>query len=98
MNDKTVIISAVLGALLVGFIGSCERSQPPEEVRTVDWYQANAAERAKKLEECKVNSKKLDATPNCINASRAENESKAAAKWGTGKEQVRTEPSIPIVP
>jgi len=49
----------------------------------------NAAERAAKLEECKSNPKIIDATPNCINASRAENNVKAAAKWGTDKEGVR---------
>jgi len=95
MRDKTFIVSAAAGAFLIAVIGSCEKPKPQEEVRPVDWYEANAAERAAKLEECKSSPKKLDATPNCINASRAENNVKAGAKWGTEKEGVRTEPAIP---
>ena len=95
MRDKTVIVWAAAGSLLIGLIGGCEKAPPPEEVRPIDWWEANAAERAAKLEECKSAPKKLDATPNCVNASRAENNAKAAGKWGTGKEGVRTEPTIP---
>ena len=98
MKDKAFIVSAVAGALLIGIIGGCERPPTPEEVRPIDWWEANSAERAAKLEECKSNPKIIDATPNCINASRAENNVKAEAKWGTGKEGVRTAPAIPVVP
>jgi hypothetical protein len=98
MKDKASIVSAVAGALLIGIIGGCERPPTPEEVRPADWWEVNAAERAAKLEECKSNPKIIDATPNCINASRAENNVKAAAKWGTDKEGVRTAPAIPVVP
>jgi hypothetical protein len=98
MKDKAFIVSAVAGVLLIGLIGGCERPSPSEEVRPIDWWEVNAAERAAKLEECKSNPKILDATPNCKNASRAENNVKATAKWGTDKEGVRTEPPIPVVP
>lgn len=81
-------------ALFIALAG-CESRQPHEEVRPVDWYESNPVERAAKLAECKANPSKLDATPNCINASRAENDVKAAAKWGTDKEGIRTEPTAP---
>jgi hypothetical protein len=93
MKDKK-IISVLASFLLIGVIGSCQRSQAPEEVRPVDWWETNAQERAAKLKECETNPQKLDATPNCINASRAENNVKAATKWGTEKGGVRTEPTV----
>ena len=81
--------SALLGSMLTG----CE-DRKMEEVRNVDWYEANKAERAAKLTECMSNPGKLDATPNCINASRAENNVKAGTKWGTESEGVRTPASV----
>ncbi|HET7061012.1 MAG TPA: EexN family lipoprotein [Nitrosospira sp.] len=95
MNDKNVFISAVASLLVVGLVGGCGRSQAPHEVRPVEWYEANPAERAAKLEECKSSTQKLDATPDCINASRAENNTKATTKWGEGRGEVRTVPTIP---
>lgn len=92
MKKKIVIASAT--GLLFTVLAGCDTRQPHEEVRPVDWYESNPAERAAKLEECKSNPGKLDATPNCVNASRAENNVKAAAKWGTEKEGVRTPATI----
>ena len=92
MNKKIVIASAM--GLLFTVLGGCDTRQGHEEVRPVDWYESNATERAAKLEECKSNPGKLDATPNCVNASRAENNVKAAAKWGTEKEGVRTPATV----
>lgn len=83
--------SVLLGSILAG----CEARETGKEVRPVGWYEANKTERAATLAECMSNPGKLDATPNCINASRAENNAQAATKWGTGSEGVRTEPTIP---
>lgn len=75
-------------------LAGCEVRKTEEEARSVDWYEANKTERAAKLTECMSNPDKRDATPNCINASRAENNAKAAVKWGTESEGVRTPPTI----
>ncbi|SFH60406.1 hypothetical protein SAMN05216299_13212 [Nitrosospira sp. Nsp14] len=96
MKQKTLVISA--SALLILALAGCETREPQEEIRTVDWYVAHETERTAKLAECRSKPGTTDATPNCINASRAENEAKGEAKWGTEKEGVWTEPSIPIVP
>jgi hypothetical protein len=98
MKNKTVIISAAAGTFLIGLTGGCEKSPRPEETRPVAWWEANAAERTAKLEECTSQPKYIDATPNCKNASLAENSVRAAAKWGTEKDGVRTEPQFPPYP
>lgn len=95
MKRQIVIVSAVAGALLGSMLAGCETRKIEEEVRSVDWYQANNAERAEKLTHCTSNPDKYDALPNCINASRAENNVKAGTKWSDGKENVRTEPKVP---
>ena len=96
MKQKTLVILA--SALLVLALTGCETRQTAEEVRPVDWYVKHETERAAKLAECKSKPGILDATPNCVHASRAENEAKGEAKWGTEKEGVRTEPPVPPVP
>jgi hypothetical protein len=84
------IATAVFVAL--GLAG-CNDRRTDDEVRSVAWYHANKDERAAKLAQCMSNPDN-DATPNCINASRAENDSKAAADWVKEKEDVRTPASI----
>lgn len=99
MKQKGFIVSAAANALLVSALAGCEGREPPkEEVRPVDWYVKNESERAAKLIECQSKPGILDATPNCVNASRAENEAKAPTQWATEKEGVRTEPPSPVVP
>lgn len=44
-----------------------------EIVQTVDWYKENPLERTAMLEKCKANPGKLATSPNCINATTAEN-------------------------
>jgi hypothetical protein len=95
-------IGSMTGSLFViAILAGCEGRneggtvRSGETVRPVDWYEKNAAEREAKLAECRANPGLLDGTPDCINASRAENSVKAAAKWATEKEGVRTEPAIP---
>ncbi|BCT68094.1 EexN family lipoprotein [Nitrosospira sp. NRS527] len=97
MNTKKTVMAVFMavGALLITTLVGCETHEPQEEVRSVDWYEANAAERAAKLNECKTSPRSIDATPNCVNASRAENNAKADTQWGTSSEGVRTMPTIP---
>jgi hypothetical protein len=95
---KNLSVSAAVGALLISALVGCDTREPKEEVRPVDWYVEHEAERAAQLMECRSNPKILDATPNCVNASRAENEAKAQTKWGTSNEEVRTVPPVPPVP
>ena len=99
MKQKAFIVAAVANALLILALAGCDgREQPKEEVRPVDWYVKHESERAAKLLECRSKPGILDATPNCVNASRAENEAKEPTKWGSEKEGVRTEPPVPVVP
>ncbi|SCX62411.1 EexN family lipoprotein [Nitrosospira sp. Nsp1] len=97
MNTKKTVtaIFMAVGVLLITTLGGCETHAPQEEVRSVDWYEANDAERAAKLSECKTSPRSIDATPNCVNASRAENNARANTQWGTSSEGVRTVPTLP---
>lgn len=94
MKNKTAFVSFAASAFLVSMLAGCETRNKGEEVRPVEWYESNDTERAAKLTECMANPGMLDGTPNCINASRAENNVKAGAKWGTGSEGVRTTPPL----
>ncbi|MEO9061106.1 MAG: EexN family lipoprotein [Nitrosospira sp.] len=95
MRRQVAMVSVAASAFLGVMLAGCETRKSEEEVRSVDWYQANNAERAAKLTQCISDPRKYDATPNCINASRAENNVKADTKWSEGKENVRTEPNVP---
>ena len=94
MREKTAVVSLGAGALLIAMLAGCESRREQEDVRSVDWYETHAAERAEKLKECMTSPRTLDATPDCVNASRAENNVKAATTWATPDEGVRTEPPI----
>ena len=94
MREKTAIVSVGASGLLIAMLAGCDTRDVQEDVRSVDWYESHATERAAKLKDCMTNPRKLDATPDCVNASRAENNVKAATEWGTSDEGVRTEPSI----
>lgn len=74
MNNAKLLVA---GVLLAGLIG-CKEDEPAAQVQTVDWYKAHQAERAAILAKCKDNPGQLAATPNCVNASRAE----SSATWG----------------
>ncbi|MDR2688317.1 MAG: EexN family lipoprotein [Azoarcus sp.] len=45
-----------------------------QEVQTVEWYKEHDAERLAVVRECKENPDKLNKTPNCVNAKRANTE------------------------
>ena len=44
-----------------------------EAVQTVDWYKAHAPDRKAMLDRCHASPGELALTPNCINASKANN-------------------------
>jgi hypothetical protein len=99
MKQNAFIVRAVANVLLIAALAGCEGREPPkEEVRPVDWWLKHESDRAEKLVECQSKPGIIDATPNCVNASRAENEAKAPTEWGTPKDGVRTEPPLPVVP
>jgi hypothetical protein len=59
-------------------ISGCKQEQPPEEVKTVEWYKANKSERDARLAKCQSSPGELALTPNCVNANRA----KQSSTWG----------------
>jgi hypothetical protein len=72
-----LVVAAPL-ALLAG----CKSEKPPEVVQTVEWYKANRTERTEVLAKCKSNPGELAATPNCINATRADTSTTWSARGG----------------
>ena len=72
---KKFSIALVVAAVLAG----CGENTP---VQTVDWYKAHEAERTAMIVKCKANPGELDASPNCINAERAESLADAGKRRG----------------
>lgn len=80
MNKFTVLL-VVAGTL--SMLAGCKEDKPAEEVvQTVEWYKAHKTERAEVLAKCKSNPGELAATPNCVNASRADSSTTWSAKGG----------------
>lgn len=75
---KFAVTLMVAGALAV--LAGCNEEKPVDAVQTVEWYKANKAERADMLTKCKANPGELAATPNCVNASRADSSTTWSAK------------------
>lgn len=73
---KFTVLLVVAGTL--SMLAGCKEEKPVEAVQTVDWYKANKIERAEVMAKCKANLGELAATPNCVNASRAD----SATTWG----------------
>lgn len=67
MNNRILII-----AIFALMSSGCGEDIPKEETMSVEWYEANNAERAAKLQECKNNPGELRLTPNCVNAKSAQ--------------------------
>ena len=65
--------------LAAAALAGCNETDP---VQTVDWYKTNASERATMLAKCKANPGELAASPNCINANRAETAVDGAKRGG----------------
>ncbi|SEO56410.1 EexN family lipoprotein [Nitrosovibrio sp. Nv6] len=96
MKKNVTAVPIAVSVLVISILAGCESRRVDDEVRSVDWYEQHSAERAAKLADCMTNPRTLDATPDCVNASRAENNVKANTEWGTPDEGVRTTPP-PIV-
>lgn len=77
---KFTILLVVAGTLSI--LAGCKKDEVPEVVQTVDWYKAHKVERAEVLTKCKANPGELAATPNCVNASRADSSTTWSAKGG----------------
>lgn len=71
-------LSALLLLAAVALAGCNEK----DLVQTVDWYKENAPERAAMRAKCKANPGELAASPNCINANRAETAVDGAKRGG----------------
>jgi hypothetical protein len=69
---QNVLIFATLGML--SFMVGCASDKNSEPTQTVDWYKTHGAERKDVLEKCKNNPGELAMTPNCVNASKADNQ------------------------
>lgn len=95
MKQNTHLLPLTASALLIMVLAGCYGRDRGEGVRSVEWYVTHDAERAEQLNECMLN-KVLDATPDCINASQAENIAKPSTKLATDPEDIRTAP--PPVP
>jgi len=67
----------LVAVLLLAGVAGC-KDDPAGQVQTVDWYKAHQAERMAMLAKCRDNPGQLAATPNCVNATRAE----SATTWG----------------
>lgn len=85
----------ILLIFLILLIG-CGPRDDIEKVRSVKWYETYETERTKKLAECKANLAILDGTPDCVNASLAENNMQDATRWheSSDADQIRVEPQI----
>jgi hypothetical protein len=77
---KSTMVLVLFGAFVA--LPGCKESAPVEVVQTVEWYKANKIERANVLAKCQSNPSQLAATPNCVNASRADSASTWSAKGG----------------
>jgi predicted Fe-S protein YdhL (DUF1289 family) len=93
MNKAAIILMAV-GVLSV--MAGCKEDKTdtadnttkgaaPEAVQTVEWYKAHNTERNTVLTKCRNNPGSIGATPNCINASRADSSNIWAARGGAIK-------------
>lgn len=70
MKQDVVIVLALV-AVLVG----CKEGKAQEVVQTVEWFKEHPTERKAQLAKCNSNPGELAATPNCVNASRADSSS-----------------------
>lgn len=86
MKKNVVMMLAAVAALA---LAGCKEDKPqdvvdnPQEVvQTVEWFKEHKAEREAQLAMCKSNPGELAATPNCVNASRADSSSTWSARGG----------------
>lgn len=74
-------LTALVITVTLSMLGGCKAEKPAEVVQTVDWYKANKEQRVSMLATCRNNPGELAATPNCVNASRAD----SAMVWSSRK-------------
>lgn len=77
MKQDVVIVLALV-AVLVG----CKEGKAQEIVQTVEWFKEHPTERKAQLAKCNSNPGELAATPNCVNASRADSSSVWSKRGG----------------
>lgn len=65
MNKQNILMAAAVALILVG----CGSEEP---VQSVEWWKAHPTERASMMKKCMDNPGELAATPNCLNASKAD--------------------------
>lgn len=82
MKAKTLTLGLLA---LCGILSACH---PTEPTRSVEWFKENRPALKETLARCNGNPGELAATPNCINASRAQ----SAITWGAKGGGVRAEP------
>lgn len=81
---KKAAMMILAASALIALTG-CKEDQPKAEtetVRSVEWFKEHKAERKTQLNECKKNPGELAATPNCVNASRADSSSTWESRGG----------------
>lgn len=66
--------------LAVVALVACKKDEAP--VQTVDWYKEHSAERAQVIADCNNNPGEKVATPNCINAKQADNQTVLEKRGG----------------
>jgi hypothetical protein len=77
MKKKIIILAAIA----LGLTG-CKEEETPEVVQSVEWYKEHPTERAVQLDQCKSDPGELALTPNCVNASRAQESTTWTARGG----------------
>ncbi len=90
MKKNVVMMLAAVAALA---LAGCKEDKPQEVVQTVEWFKEHKAEREAQLAKCKSNPGELAATPNCVNASRADSSSTWSARGGAIKVATLSAPS-----
>lgn len=70
--------TTALGVFLLLVITACTPTTDPTQ--TVEWYLAPPTERTTQLQQCRSIPGELSATPNCINAERAETRADASKR------------------
>lgn len=71
--------NAVMVFTLIAVLAGCKEDKPQEPV---EWFKEHQAERELRLAKCNSNPGELAATPNCVNASRADSSSVWSKRGG----------------
>ena len=82
MNTKALKLGFIV---MTGILSACH---PTEPTHSVEWFKENRPALKDALAKCNSNPGELAATPNCINASRAQGD----IAWGAKGGGVKVEP------